>query len=155
MLIIRDVQEKANYWDFLPSNLCKGTVVDSLKTGDYTIKGLRDQFVIERKFSSGELASNLYTKQFENELKRMQSFKHAFVVCEFLLENLFQFPYNSSIPKPIWKKLRVNSKGLLKRLFELEVKYNCKFIFAGNRGKEVAMILFKQMLEMYPDAITD
>lgn len=155
MLIIRDVQEKANYWDFSPSNLCRGTVVEGMRTADYTIRGLEKVFCLERKASSGELAGNLYTKQFENELKRMQLFKHAFVVCEFLLEDLFQFPYNSSIPKPIWKKLRVNSKGLLKRLFELEVKYNCKFIFAGNRGKEVAMILFKQMLEMYPDAITD
>lgn len=151
--IIRDKQEKVNYWDFSPDNLFKGTASETMLTADYTIRGLENIFCIERKASSGEIAGNLYTKQFENELKRMEKFKHAFVVCEFLLEDLFNFPYGSGIPKIIWNKLRTNSGGLLKRLFELEVKYKCKFIFAGQHGKEVATILFKQMAELYEKEI--
>lgn len=148
-VVIRDSREKANFWDFPPSKYCAETVVDGLPTGDYSLRGIETKFTIERKANTGEIAGNLYEKRFENELKRMQKFKHAFIVCEFLLEDLFKFPYGSNIPKSKWKYLKVNSNGLLKRIFELEVKYKCKFIFAGSRGKEVARILFARMAELY------
>ncbi len=152
--VVRDVQEKANFWHFGKASTCGGTIVESLKTGDYTLRGLEKIFIVERKHSSGELAGNLTKKQFTRELERMQQFKHAYCVCEFLLEDLFNFPYNSGIPRYVWPKLRVSSNFLLKKLFELECKYSCKFIFAGFRGKEVAKLLFKQMVVLYPNEIT-
>jgi hypothetical protein len=151
--IVRDNQEKETKWDFPPSANCNGTTEESLDTGDYTIRGLEDIFIIERKFSTGEFSGNLPAKRFERELQRMEKFKHKFIICEFLLEDLFQFPYNSGIPNKIWPKLRVHSGFLLKKLIELECQFGCKFIFAGTRGKEMARLLFKRMVELYPDKI--
>ncbi len=152
-VVIRDIQEKARFWEFPKSVNCAGTVDQSMKTGDYTLRGLEDTFIIERKATTGELSNNLTKKQFENELQRMEKFAHAYIVCEFTLEDMFNFPFNSGIPRYIWRKLKVRSNFLLSRIAEIESKHNVKFVFAGENGKEYAKIIFKQMVKLYPDKI--
>lgn len=153
--ILRDTQEKANYWNFNKSINCNGVVDKSLKTGDYTLENFEDIFSIERKASTGELSGNLTTKRFENELKRGSKLKHFYLVLEFSLADLMRFPYGSTIPKCIWKKLRVTPQYLLKRLIELQTQYNCQVIFAGDadNAKVIAKAIFKRMAEMYPDKV--
>lgn len=145
--ILRDKREKARYWTF------PNTEDAHLVTGDYTIANLEDVFIIERKASTGELSNNITKKQFEAELKRMQKFKHAYIICEFTLEDVFNFPYNSSIPKYLWRKLRVTSHFILSRIAEIEAKYKVKFIFAGPKGKEYCEIIFKRMARTYADRL--
>ncbi len=151
--VLRDNKEKSAYWQFNSSTSCAGTISSSLPTGDYTIQGLELVFTIERKASTGELANNLPTKRFERELQRMELFSHAYIVCEFTMKDLCNFPYNSGIPRKIWPRLRVTSTYMLKKVVELESKYKVKFIFAGDNGKDVAKAIFKRMLEMYKDQI--
>jgi hypothetical protein len=152
MTIIKDTREQKG-WDFSPNKYCTGMINQALKSADYSIDGLQNKVLIERKATVAEISGNLYDKRFEAELKRMKDIPHKFVICEFLLNDLYSFPFNSGIPQNVWSKLRVSSLGLVKRLFELELKYNVHFIFAGQKGKEVAFTIFKQVAEMYPNDI--
>ncbi len=128
---------------------------ESLDTGDYCVAGMQDTFSIERKASTGELSSNLTTKRFENELKRGNKLKHFYLVLEFSLADLMRFPYGSTIPKRIWPRLRVTPQFLLKRLIELQTKYNVQVIFAGDsdNAKVIAKAIFRRMVELYPDKV--
>lgn len=153
--IIRDTQEKVNTWNFIKSKYCDGTIDESLWTGDYTIQGMENIFSIERKASTGEIAGNVWTKQFLNELKRADKLKHFWVICEFSLKDILNFPYNSGIPKRIWPRLKVNATLILKKIIEFETNHNVKFIFAenGEVAKEAARAIFKRMIEMYGDKV--
>jgi hypothetical protein len=147
----RDVQEKKDVWDFPPSKYCAGTEETHLITGDYTLENMENIFVIERKATTGELAGNVCTKQFENELKRGDKLKHFFVICTFSMKDVLNFPYNSGIPRSIWPRLRITSHLLLKRIIELQMEHNVKFLFCDNidTAKEVARSIFKRMIEKY------
>lgn len=153
--IIRDSREKSGYWHFNESTSCTGTVEGTLKTGDYCIEGFEDIFTIERKASTGELSGNITQKRFENELKRMDKLKHAYIICEFTLDDVLRFPYNSTIPSYVWPKLRVTSSYILKRIVEIETTYNVHFVFAGNNSKEVAKAIFRRMAEMYAERLAE
>jgi hypothetical protein len=156
-LILRDVQEKANFWTFSKSKYCDGTVEKHLVTGDYTIDQMSHIFSIERKATTGELAGNVFTKQFENELKRGNKLRHFFVICTFSLKDVLNFPYDSGIPRGIWPKLKVTSQALLKKIIEFECQYNVRFIFANDNetAKEVARSIFKRMIELYNEEKTN
>lgn len=133
--ILRDNKEKVGIWDFSFSNLVKSVDVVHLKTGDYTIKGLEDLICLERKKTTGEIAINLGQKykQFSAELERMSTIKYKYVICEFTIENLTEFPTNSGIPKYLWKHIRVSGKFLLSRINSLSETFGVEFIFAGNK----------------------
>lgn len=149
--VIRDIQEKKDVWEFPPSKYCSGTEVNHLLTGDYTLEGFEDIFVIERKANTGELAGNVCTKQFENELARGDKLKHFFILCTFSLKDVTNFPYNSNIPRSVWPKLKITSNLLLKRIIELQMDHKVQFLFCDNidTAKEVARSIFKRMIERY------
>ena len=71
-VVLKDTREK-NGWNFNSSSKCLAVARWGLKTGDYTIRGLEKDLVIERKASTGELAMNLGKKRkaFEAEIERM------------------------------------------------------------------------------------
>lgn len=150
-LIVRDNREKVGRWNFIKGKYCEGTIDGTITTGDYTIENMQDIFAIERKKTTGELAGNVCTKQFVNELKRADKLKHFFVICEFSLQQILSFPYDSSIPQQYWRKLKMNAALLLRKIIEFECTYNVKFIFAGNAdgAKEVARAIFKEMNKRY------
>ena len=60
--VIKDTREKEGYF-FKKYDKCSGMVVETMKTGDYTIKGLEDVLCIERKASVEEIANNLGKKK--------------------------------------------------------------------------------------------
>lgn len=149
--IIRDNREKVGYWNFISSKYCSGTIDGTLSTGDYSIEGMEEIFSIERKKTTGELAGNVLTKQFVNELKRGNKLKYFFVLCEFSMQDILQFPYNSGIPNNVWNKLKITNYLILKKIIEFETLYNVRFLFVDNKenAKEVAKAIFKRMLELY------
>lgn len=153
--VIRDTREKKNVWKFIKSEHLAGTKEKSLETGDITLERYEHIFSLERKATTGELAGNITTKQFENELKRASKLRHFYVICEFSLAQIMQFPYSSGIPQKFWKKLRVTPKFFLKKIVEFECRYNVKFIFAGDgeTAKEYARAIFKEMIKLYSDEI--
>lgn len=130
--VLIDTKEK-NRWSFAMNGF--DIEQTSLKTGDYTIKGMENDLFIERKASTGEIAINLgkHIDRFERELKRAESFKHKFIICEFGMNEFFTFPYNSGIPKNKMSSVRINGKYLYSRLNQLCNKYGIQLILAGNR----------------------
>lgn len=144
--VIRDSREQ-NGWDFTAGSSCEGTIVEGLKTGDYSIKGYEHILTIERKGSISELAHNLVQERFDRELERMEFFKYSFLILEFNMEDLIAYPKGSSVPP--WKRnnIKLNPFFLLKRLLEIEIKFKVKVIFAGKHGKTVASSIFKRVIE--------
>lgn len=126
------------YYDFTAN---RGT----LKTGDYSLKGLEDIFVIERKASSAEIAQNITEDRFEKEFQRLVNYKYKFVICEFDMRDVMNYPIGSGIPERLWAKIRISGKYILKRITELQIEYNVPFLFAGDFAVEQAITIFKKV----------
>ena len=144
--VLADSREQRG-WNFPPSGSCDGTTTTTLKTGDYTLRGLEDRFVLERKGSTGEFAQNVLQKRFTRELERLDTFPLPFLICEFTVADILRYPINSGIPQCKWKYLRTTGEFLLKRTLEIQVQYKTRFIFAGTDGWHVAWSLFKRVNE--------
>ena len=150
--VIRDTREKEDQgWWFAETNYCTGTLQEKLDTGDYSLQGYEDKLCIERKGSISEFANNLVEKRFTDVLDRMKGFPHKYIILEFDLENILCFPEKSGIPKYRWKTLKVTPNFLLKRVADIQVKYNIPIIFCGNKDGAQAMVLsiFKRVIEQY------
>ena len=67
--IIQDTREKKP-WTFSATGSVRDVKVVKLDTGDYSIEGMEDSFMIERKSSVDELFMNLGVqwKRFEREM---------------------------------------------------------------------------------------
>jgi hypothetical protein len=148
--IIRDSREKQG-WTFATSASCSGTDVRRLETGDYTIVGWESAFVVERKASITEYAGNLFEPRFERELVRLDSFAHPYLFLEFEYDDLMRYPQSTDIPRYKWKYLRVTPHLLLKRHHELRLRHpTLRVEFVGKHGKQVALSLFKRIVENVP-----
>jgi len=146
--VVRDTREKIGKgWNFKRSQNCSGTVLGSLKSGDYTLRGLESIFVIERKGLISEFAHNLFDKRFEAELERLELIEFPFVLLEFTMEDLIQYPVGSGIPARRWKYLKIKGPQLLKRFIEFQLRFKSKFIFVGEYGQQVATSIFKRIVE--------
>ena len=147
--IVRDSREQEDgagwWWD--KRSVFAGTIIKGLKTGDYTLEGFEDSFVIERKSGVAEIAANVTQERFERELERLDSFKFPFLIAECTWEDVYRYPVGTSIPRRYWPSLRNKNKFIIKRLCEFQLTYKTKFIFAGKHAKEVATSLFKRVLE--------
>lgn len=144
--VIRDSKEKLG-WMFQQNEECSGMSVKGLKTGDYTIKGLEDRFVIERKGSVTEWSGNCTQKRFVRELERLEEFDFPFLILEFTPQDILQFPFSSSIPRRKWRYLRVTGKFLWKQTGVFIEKYKTKLIFAGPDGFNVAQRLMREFAQ--------
>lgn len=122
-----------------------------LDTGDYSIEGLEHLFVIERKKSVSEIANNITESRFKDVLERLQKFQYKFILLEFTLNNVLDYPVGSTVPKKMWNTIKISSKYILKYLTEINIKYNIHTIYCGNRdnAEEVALSIMKRMVELY------
>ena len=91
-----------------------------LDTGDYSIEGMENLICIERKGCVEELAINLGQKKhtFLKEIERMKDFPHKFIILEFNLCDLIDFPENSRIPEKSKSSVKITGKYMLKCLME-------------------------------------
>lgn len=114
---------------------CEGSISRALKVGDYAIEGMEDLICIERKASTIEIARNLGVDQvrFYKELNKMKDFKYKYIVCEFSMEEMIEYPNNSGIPKYALEKLKFDGKFLLKKMLEITMDYDIQIIYAGNK----------------------
>ena len=145
-LVYRDTREK-NGWDFAHSGYCAGTEEHTMKTGDYTLHGYETHLCIERKGNVTELATNITQARFERELERMQEFPWRYILLEFNMSDVVNFPKGAKIPAYKRKFLKVRGPFLLKRILEMQRKYNVPFIFCGENAKEVCSSIFKRFME--------
>ena len=94
-IILKDTREQTP-WEFNFAHTV-AEEIGTIKTGDYTIKGLEDKICIERKGCIEEFANNLGREysRFKKELIRMDEFPHAFIICEFPLKDLMEYPFHN------------------------------------------------------------
>lgn len=126
-----------------------------LDTGDYSIEGLENIFAIERKKSVSEIANNITEDRFKDVLNRMQSLKYKFMLFEFDLDDVYNYPIGSDIPKKMWDKLRISSKYILKYLSNIQVQYNIHIIYCGcsENAEKMAVSLMKRIYEKEQNSI--
>ena len=150
--VIKDTREQEGY-HFSKYDKCEGMVERKLDTGDYSIEGLEEKICVERKASPEELATNLGQKKhaFMNEIERMKPFRHKFILLEFSLQDLVDFPEGSRIPESQKAKVKISGKYMLKMLMEFQIKDNIHVVFCGNKYNAflTLMSLFKRINEMY------
>ncbi len=154
--VIKDTREQLGY-TFEKFNgrytSCEGMVVRKLDTGDYSLVGLEDKLCIERKGSISELAINLGKDKhrFMDEIKRMKDFAFKFIILEFTLEDVMNFPESSDIPEKKWDSIVVSNEYMLKMLIEFQMYDDIHVIFCGNRKNAKLTInsILKRVNEYY------
>lgn len=151
-VVVVDTREKAGY-TFKEYENCSGMINKKLDTGDYSIEGLEHLICIERKASLEEIVNNLTesTKRFDREIERMLSYEHRFIVCEFSLDDIINFPQSSMLPASIKNKIKVTGRFLLKRLMQFQVNHGIHIIFCGNKQNAFYFVasLLKRLSEKY------
>jgi ERCC4-type nuclease len=151
-IVVKDTREQDGYY-FKEYNTCAGMVEEKLDTGDYSIKGLEDKICIERKGCVEELAMNLGSKKhtFLNEIERMASFPHKFIVLEFSLDELIKFPEETRIPIKNKGAVKITGKYMLKCLMEFQIYNNVHVLFCGNKYNAFIAVssILKRINEMY------
>ena len=148
--VVQDHRE--NYpWSFEPEEKepgkfqCSGCVLKQLKTGDYTIQGYEDKFVIEKKSGFHEIAANFMTKKkrecFIREMERMRDIEHKYLLIE------------GNIDKD---KLKLGLRGskygppmsvVADWLMDLSVTYGVHVMFVGDCGQKFTRSLMEKFLK--------
>lgn len=153
--VCRDSREKnGNGWFFPENSLCGGTIIKTMKTGDYSLIGLEDKFVIERKGKISEFVTNITEDRFWNEMDRLEEFEHAFLVLEFTLRDIYTFPQSSDIPKFKQKYIKIKPQFIMKKLSEIELNYKTKIVFVDSEGPDWAENIFKYVSMKYGNCKT-
>ncbi len=156
--VIQDTREQDG-WFFSPYDQCEGMERATMNTGDYTLKGYEDVVCIERKASVAEIAMNLGRKKkpFNAEMERMKDFPFSFLILEFSMADLIQFPKGSTVPKNARGQVRITGKYLLKSLMEFQIWYDTKILFCGNKQNAflVTNSLFKRLTELFDKGSDD
>lgn len=140
ILIDTREQHPWNFEDF-------STITCKLDTGDYSLEGLENKLCIERKGCITEFASNLLDERFERELDRMSKYKYRYILLEFSLEDLINYPLSIKNPK-IQEKIKVTGRFLLRKMLELQIKYDFHVYFVESLGRDMAISIFKRILDV-------
>jgi len=148
--IIVDTREQMS-WEFGAHTTSR----EKLDTGDYSIKGLEHILAIERKQTIGEIANNITESRFPAFLKRMQSFPYKFMLMEFDLEDVYNFPVGSEIPKRLWDKLRVSNNYILKCISRFQIEYGIHVVFCGDadNAEKMAVRTMRTVYEKHKNEI--
>lgn len=126
------------------------TACRKLDTGDYSVEGYEDILCIERKKSVSEIANNITEKRFKDVITRMKTYKYAFLILEFDLEDVLSYPIGSNVPKHMWNKIKISPGFILKHLLELQLQDNIKVLFCGGptNATKIATALMKKVFEI-------
>jgi ERCC4-type nuclease len=144
--IIIDTREQIP-WEFGFHDTAK----QKLDTGDYSILGFENIIAIERKKSVSEFATNLSESRFKDVLERLSKIKHPYMVFEFSLDEVYNFPVGSDIPKRMWDKLKISGNYIIKRLIEIQLQYNIQVMFCDDpsNAEKFSVSLMKRIYERY------
>lgn len=145
--VIRDTKEKVGAWYWDESDHCTGTVLKSLKTGDYTMEGYENIITVERKKSVSEFAMNITEDRFTRELQRLDTFPLPYIVCEFTLSEVLDFPKGANLPTKVKQNMKVTGQFILKRIHEIVIDHHINFMFCENRYNSWVFVnsLFKRV----------
>ena len=103
----------------------------TLKTGDYSIKGLEHLFAVERK-SISDLVQSVTSgrKRFENELHRLRGFRFKRLLVVGNEDDVLNHNYRS----------KASPKSILHSLYAFECRYNVPVVFSGNEVNAARLI---------------
>lgn len=149
--IIRDTREKDGHgWNFRASKYCDGQELQALKTGDYSIAGFEDKFCIERKGSVAEVAKNISEDRFWREVERMEAMPYRFIIFEFPMSDIVNFPNVSAIPRNRRKYIKISGNYLLSKILDLQIKHNIVCIFLDDKyhSQRVALAIIKKVHQL-------
>jgi ERCC4-type nuclease len=123
---------------------------NKLDTGDYSIQGLEHILCIERKKSVSEIANNITEKRFKDVISRMSSYKYAFFIFEFDLEDVLIYPIGSSVPKRMWDKIKISPGFILKKLTDIQIENNIRVLFCGGptNASKIAMSIMRKVYDL-------
>lgn len=140
--IIIDTREQKP-WEF--SN--HATANHKLDTGDYSIQGLENILAIERKRNISEFANNITESRFIDVVDRLSKTKYSFILFEFDMKDVMNYPIGSNIPKRLWNKIRISPAFIIKHIVDLQVEHNIKIIFCGNstNAEKIALSLMRKI----------
>ena len=118
-----------------------------LDTGDYSIEGLQHILAIERKRNVSEFANNITESRFPDVVDRLSKIKYSFILFEFDMNSVMNFPIGSNIPKRLWNKIRISPAFLLKHILDLQLHHNIKIVFCGNseNAEKVALSIMRKV----------
>jgi len=150
--IIKDTREKAPYgWSFEPNAYCEGTIIDTVKTGDYTVEGLENYVCIERKKSIDEFAHNCIEKRWQKCMQRMSKIRHSYILFEFSWDDINNYPKSAKVPDRVRKKLKVPAGYIRKVIYTAREDYNIHVIACGDKymAEQVAYRILRKSNELY------
>jgi len=128
MKIIQDTREqKPWHFEFYGAE----QISQKLDTGDYSFIGGEQFLVIDRKADVLELYHNFFTddyKRFKKELLRMGSILEKYIICEFPIQDIVDFPSSARVKK----NFKFGSNDLLYRVDYTTNKYGVNFLFCNN-----------------------
>ena len=104
----------------------------SLFTGDYSIKGLEDQFAVERK-SIDDLVNCCLSsnrERFEHELHRLRGYQFKRLLVIGSREDIAAGLYHS----------RINPKAVLATLAAFEIRYSIALVFCSSPEEAATMV---------------
>jgi ERCC4-type nuclease len=138
--IIQDTREKSPLK--FPSDISYSRILQKkLDTGDYAVEGLENLCAIDRKGSVNELATNLHEDRFPDVIERISRCKYKFLILEFSLDDVLQYPVGSDVPRRLWSKIKISGKYILKCLTEFQIKYGINIVFCGDTSNAALYVL--------------
>jgi DNA excision repair protein ERCC-4 len=135
MEIICDTREQKPLWT-------KNIIREKLEVGDYSIKGYKDKFAIERK-SLSDLFGTLGKghKRFKKELERAKTYEYFAIVIDG--------SYSSCLNKDFEGSYHSKMRGyvITAILFTLHMKYGINIFFTNGRTESKRII--KELMNSY------
>lgn len=124
---------------------------EKLDTGDYSIQGLQHLLAIERKHSVSEIANNITENRFVDVIDRLGKIPHSFMLFEFDVMDIYNYPVGSDVPKKLWDKLKISGNYIMKVLTEIQLNSNIHIIYCGcsSTAERVAVGIMKRIYEKY------
>jgi ERCC4-type nuclease len=151
--IIRDTREKHGQgWYFDPYVWpCDDFLIKKLDIGDYSIFGLEEQVVIERKATVAEFARNVVEARFKRELEKLSYIPNRYIILEFPWHKIEMYPEGSDIPKKKWSSIRVRGKYMLKCINTYRIGYGIHVIACENStfAQQTAFDILRQVHERH------
>lgn len=122
------------------------TASKKLDAGDYSIEGLENILAIERKKSVNEIANNITESRFKDAISRLAQHKYSFLLLEFDIEDILNYPIGSNLPKRLWDKVKISPAFLMKHVLDWQIFHNIKVIFCGSssNAEKVAEFILKK-----------
>lgn len=144
--IIRDTREQTP-WSFRATDYCLGHVTAKIDHGDYSIEGLEHLIFLERKASAAEVAHNMLEKRFDKLLLESEKYRYRYIICEFPVSHLLNYPHGAGLPSSVVKRIRLKPAFVMSKLHSYEINHGIHVVFCQDKvyAQQYVLSLFKKI----------